>query len=62
MKFRTAILAIGIVLFFIPASSHAQAPAKPDRQVAITIDALPAGMSDRLPAAAITAITATAAL
>jgi peptidoglycan-N-acetylglucosamine deacetylase len=58
VKFRTAILAIGVVLFFIPVSSHAQAPAKPDRQVAITIDDLPAGMSDRLPAAAITEMTA----
>jgi len=34
----------------------AQAP-KPDRQVAITIDDLPAGMADRLPAADITALT-----
>lgn len=32
--------------------------AKPDRQVAITIDDLPAGMADRLPAADITAMTA----
>jgi peptidoglycan-N-acetylglucosamine deacetylase len=32
--------------------------AKPDRQVAITIDDLPAGMADRLPAATITEMTA----
>ena len=32
--------------------------AKPDRQVAVTIDDLPAGMADRLPAADITAMTA----
>ncbi|HKF02364.1 MAG TPA: polysaccharide deacetylase family protein [Candidatus Sulfotelmatobacter sp.] len=31
--------------------------AKPDRQVAVTIDDLPAGMADRLPAADITALT-----
>jgi peptidoglycan/xylan/chitin deacetylase (PgdA/CDA1 family) len=36
--------------------SPAQTP-KPDRQVAITIDDLPAGMADRLPAADITAMT-----
>jgi peptidoglycan/xylan/chitin deacetylase (PgdA/CDA1 family) len=35
----------------------AQTPQKPDRQVAITIDDLPAGMADRLPAAEITAMT-----
>jgi peptidoglycan/xylan/chitin deacetylase (PgdA/CDA1 family) len=37
--------------------SAAQA-AKPDRQVSITIDDLPSGMADRLPAADITALTA----
>ena len=31
--------------------------AKPDRQVAVTIDDLPAGMADRLPAADVTAMT-----
>src|SRR6478609_1812368 len=36
--------------------SFAQA-AKLDRQVAVTIDDLPAGMADRLPAADITALT-----
>jgi peptidoglycan/xylan/chitin deacetylase (PgdA/CDA1 family) len=39
----------------VPASAQA---AKLDRQVAATIDDLPAGMSDRLPAAAITEMTA----
>jgi peptidoglycan/xylan/chitin deacetylase (PgdA/CDA1 family) len=38
-------------------STFAQAP-KLDRQVAVTIDDLPAGMADRLPAADITALTA----
>jgi peptidoglycan-N-acetylglucosamine deacetylase len=37
-------------------SANAQS-AKPDRQVAITIDDLPAGMADHLPAADITAMT-----
>lgn len=39
-------------------SSVAQVPQKPDRQVAITIDDLPAGMADRLPVAQITTMTA----
>jgi peptidoglycan-N-acetylglucosamine deacetylase len=39
-------------------SLPAQAPQKMDRQVAVTIDDLPAGMADRLPAADITALTA----
>ena len=39
-------------------SLQAQAPQKMDRQVAVTIDDLPAGMADRLPAADITAMTA----
>ena len=38
-------------------SSSAQSP-KPDRQVAVTIDDLPSGMADRLPATEITALTA----
>jgi peptidoglycan/xylan/chitin deacetylase (PgdA/CDA1 family) len=36
----------------------AQTPPKPDRQVAVTIDDLPAGMADRMPASEITAMTA----
>lgn len=35
----------------------AQTPQKPDRQVAVTIDDLPAGMADKLPATEITAMT-----
>jgi peptidoglycan/xylan/chitin deacetylase (PgdA/CDA1 family) len=35
----------------------AQSSKTPDRQVAVTIDDLPAGMADRLPASAITAMT-----
>jgi peptidoglycan-N-acetylglucosamine deacetylase len=42
---------------FLNALSPAQS-AKIDRQVAVTIDDLPAGMADRLPAADITAMTA----
>ena len=58
MKFRTAFLATACSLFLASASSPAQAPKQPDRQVAVTIDDLPAGMSDRLSASAITAMTA----
>src|SRR5512142_3336871 len=36
---------------------YSQTAQKLDRQVAVTIDDLPAGMADRLPAAAITAMT-----
>jgi peptidoglycan/xylan/chitin deacetylase (PgdA/CDA1 family) len=39
-------------------SLTAQAPPKPDRQVAVTIDDLPAGMADRMPASDIIAMTA----
>jgi peptidoglycan/xylan/chitin deacetylase (PgdA/CDA1 family) len=52
--FAATILAIAVLL---PAPSSAQT-AKPDRQVAVTIDDLPAGMADHLPAANITAMTA----
>jgi peptidoglycan-N-acetylglucosamine deacetylase len=50
------VLAFATMLPF-PLPSRAQA-AKPDRQVAVTIDDLPAGMADHLPAANITAMTA----
>src|SRR3954454_7591814 len=47
-----------ILCTFILFSSSAFSQAvKVDRQVAITIDDLPAGMADRLPAADITALT-----
>jgi peptidoglycan-N-acetylglucosamine deacetylase len=39
-------------------ASFAQSATKPDRQVAVTIDDLPSGMADHLPAADITALTA----
>src|ERR1700722_4332006 len=39
-------------------TSAGQSPKLPDRQVAITIDDLPAGMADHLPATEITAMTA----
>lgn len=53
---KHAFLAAIVILWLAPATL-AQAP-KVDRQVAITIDDLPAGMADRLPAADITALTA----
>jgi peptidoglycan-N-acetylglucosamine deacetylase len=56
LKPLTASLHILLALFLVTATSAAQT--KLDRQVAITIDDLPAGMADRLPAADITALTA----
>ena len=49
--------AVLCTISFSPFFANAQAPQKPDRQVAVTIDDLPAGMADRLPAADITAMT-----
>ena len=46
-----------ILSLIVPASSWSQATPKLDRQVAVTIDDLPAGMADRLPGADITAMT-----
>jgi peptidoglycan-N-acetylglucosamine deacetylase len=57
MKSLPILLALAGALSFC-STSAAQAAKAPDRQVAITIDDLPAGMSDRLPAAEITALTA----
>lgn len=55
-------LALSIVIVclfsFLSTPVCAQAPKPPDRQVAVTIDDLPAGMADRLSAAEITAMTA----
>jgi peptidoglycan/xylan/chitin deacetylase (PgdA/CDA1 family) len=48
---------LAFTLLVIVAVAGAQA-AKPDRQVAITIDDLPGGMANRLPAVQITALTA----
>jgi len=47
-----------VFLLFLPLNFLGQTSKKPDRQVAVTIDDLPAGMADRLPAADITAMTA----
>jgi peptidoglycan/xylan/chitin deacetylase (PgdA/CDA1 family) len=58
VKPLSTLLSMLCALCLIVASSDAQAPKQPDRQVAITIDDLPAGMSDRLSAAAITEMTA----
>ena len=55
MKRRPSLLVIVFIsLFLVP--GYAQT-SKPDRQVAVTIDDLPAGMADRMPAADITAMT-----
>ncbi len=56
MKSPSSLLVVLFVSLFIVAS-YAQTP-RPDRQVAVTIDDLPAGMADRMPAADITAMTA----
>jgi peptidoglycan-N-acetylglucosamine deacetylase len=45
------------LLLFFSLSLNAQS-AKPDRQVAVTIDDLPGGMADKLPASQLTAMTA----
>jgi peptidoglycan/xylan/chitin deacetylase (PgdA/CDA1 family) len=56
LKPLTASFRILLAIFLFAATTAAQT--KLDRQVAITIDDLPAGMADRLPAADITALTA----
>jgi peptidoglycan/xylan/chitin deacetylase (PgdA/CDA1 family) len=53
-----ATLLIAAVSALLTSSAAAQSGAKVDRQVAITIDDLPAGMADHLPATEITAMTA----
>ena len=58
MKLLAGFLAGCLGLFALPLPFQAQTAPKLDRQVAVTIDDLPAGMSDRLPAAEITAMTA----
>ena len=58
MKPLSFLLAMLCAVCLFPCPLTAQAPPKPDRQVAITIDDLPAGMADRLPAPDITALTA----
>src|SRR5580693_6267616 len=56
MKLLSVLFAIAFLTSLSDAPANAQS-AKPDRQVAVTIDDLPAGMADRLPAADITALT-----
>lgn len=56
MKLWSVLIAIVVVLHICPTTLLSQA-VKPDRQVAVTIDDLPAGMADRLPASDITAMT-----
>ena len=58
MKRLSSSLVIILSLCCSSAVVSAAQTAKPDRQVSITIDDLPSGMADRLPAADITALTA----
>jgi peptidoglycan/xylan/chitin deacetylase (PgdA/CDA1 family) len=58
MKPLPLLLAALFTVSYFSSSAIAQAPQKPDRQIAITIDDLPGGMANRLPAAQITAMTA----
>jgi len=51
-------LLTALILILSSCVSIAQSPKPPDRQVAITIDDLPGGMANRLPASEITAMTA----
>ncbi|HET6177040.1 MAG TPA: polysaccharide deacetylase family protein [Candidatus Sulfotelmatobacter sp.] len=55
MKRLAIMLATLCTLSFLTAEGQTS---KPNRQVAVTIDDLPAGMADRMPAASITAMTA----
>ena len=57
MKQLPMLLALLCTICIVPGSANSQTPQKLDRQVAITIDDLPAGMADRLPASDITAMT-----
>jgi peptidoglycan-N-acetylglucosamine deacetylase len=57
MKRLAMLLAALFSMCFVPMSANSQTPQKPDHQVAVTIDDLPAGTADRLPAADITAMT-----
>lgn len=57
MKPLTILLVALCMFCMVATAADAQSGQKPDRQVAVTIDDLPAGMADRLPAAEITAMT-----
>lgn len=54
MKLLSLLFGSVVVVFSLMVAAQ---DSKPDRQVAVTIDDLPAGMADRLPAAQITAMT-----
>ena len=54
---RAAAFLTAILLSILPPTALSQTAQKTDRAVAVTIDDLPAGMADRLPAADITAMT-----
>jgi peptidoglycan-N-acetylglucosamine deacetylase len=58
MKTLPILLALVCALLLLSTSAAPQVAKQPDRQVAVTIDDLPAGMADRMPAADITAMTA----
>ena len=58
IKSPSMLLAVLCTLSFSCVSVGAQSAKQPDRQVAVTIDDLPAGTADRRPAAEITAMTA----
>jgi len=57
MKTLPILLAVACVTSLPASPASGQSAQPPDRQVAVTIDDLPAGMADRLPAADITAMT-----
>ena len=57
MKLLTILLAVSCLTSLSSPIANGQSAKQPDRQVAVTIDDLPAGMADRLPAADITALT-----
>lgn len=58
MRVRFAWIVAIVWSVSLPSFLFSQSSKPPDRQVAITIDDLPAGMADRVPAADITAMTA----
>jgi peptidoglycan-N-acetylglucosamine deacetylase len=58
MTSRSTKIPVPLLAVLVLASSLFAQSAKPDRQVAVTIDDLPSGMADRQPASDITAMTA----
>jgi peptidoglycan-N-acetylglucosamine deacetylase len=57
MKLLPILLAVACLTSLSSPPADGQSAKQPDRQVAVTIDDLPGGMADRLPAADITAMT-----